>query len=389
MRGVRAVGVVAPTCLALALPVALASQTARPPGLGDGWTTAAPGEVGLNGGALTEVTEVVREGAFGNVHAILIERHGQLAYEAYFAGADERRGRDLGRVDFDVETPHDLRSVTKSVVSALIGIAVATGDIPSVRTPIADLLPDRRDLLDGEKSAISLHHLLTMSSGLEWDESLPYSDPRNDERRLDEAEDPVGFVLGRPLLSLPGSTWTYSGGSTQLLGAILERVTGRPLAEYASEVLFGPLGITDVDWAGDLAGTPAAASGLRLRARDVAKFGSLYLNGGRWNGGQVLPQGWIGASTRSHIENPDPSAPPFVAFEGYGYQWWVNTYETPVGRLDVATAVGNGGQRIIVIPSLRIVVTVLAGFYNDPRHFWTPERLLLEHILPAVTTAGP
>jgi CubicO group peptidase (beta-lactamase class C family) len=372
--------------LAVFLPGAASGQLS-PPDLGDGWRTSTARSLGLDEAALLGMTTAVRAGEFGNIHAVLIEREQRLVYEAYFTGPDERRGRSVGTVEFDAGTLHDLRSVSKSVLSALIGIAQANGSMPSVQTTIDQLVSTRIETLRGRKGQITLHHLLTMSSGLAWDESLPYSDPRNDERRLDSSDDPVGFVLERDLLSEPGSTWNYSGGSTQVLAELLEQATGQPLTEFARQMLFEPLGIADFEWLGDVAGAPSAASGLRLTPRDLAKFGSLYLNGGRWNGNQVLEPGWVAASTRSHVENPDPRAPPFVIFEGYGYQWWVNSYQTPLGPIDVATASGNGGQRVIVIPSLGLSVTILSGAYNDADYFWTPEHLLIRYIIPAVGPA--
>ena len=351
---------------------------------GDGWTTAEPSDVGLDGQALVRMTQSILSGDWGHIHALLIERRGKLAYEAYFAGPDQRWGRDLGTVEPDADRLHDLRSVSKTVTSTLVGIALGRGEIDSVDTPIVDLLPERSEALSGAKRAITLRHLLTMSSGLEWDESLPYSDPRNDERRLIDSEDPVGFVLGRQLVHEPGSTWTYSGGSTHLLGAILERRTGRPLAEYAAEVLFGPLAIVETEWLGNLAGIPAAASGLRMRPRDLAKIGSLFLHQGRWNGTQVVPPAWVEAALKAQAETPDPETPSFVLLAGYGYQWWINSFDTSLGPLDVMAAVGNGGQRLILVPELDLAVTLLSGDYNDPRHFWTPERLLIRHIIPAV-----
>ena len=361
------------------------AQDSSPPRLNDGWETARPADVGLDPQALAAMTEALRAGEFGNIHAVLVERRGRLVYEEYFAGPDASRGRDLGEVIFGVDTAHDLRSVTKSVTSALVGIAVARGDLTGVDTPLTELLPEYRALLTGAKSDITLRHMLTMSSGLTWDESLSYSDPMNYERRMIEAEDPIGFVLAQPLIEDPGSRWNYSGGDTQVLAAVLEAATTTPLLEYARMVLFEPLGVYEVDWPGYMAGTPSAASGLRLLPRDLAKIGSLFLNSGRWQDTSILPEAWIESSISSHIQNTSPSPPDFVLFEGYGYQWWVNTFATSLGQLDVATAVGNGGQRIILIPALDMVVTVLAGFYDDPQHFWTPERLLFQRILPAVT----
>ncbi|MEZ5320014.1 MAG: serine hydrolase [Vicinamibacterales bacterium] len=360
------------------------AQALDAPTEADGWQTAAPSAAGLDGAALLRMTEAIRRGDWGHVHAVLIEHGGRLAYEAYFPGPDQKRGQDIGTVAFTAETLHDVRSVSKTVTSTLVGIALARGEIASVRQRIASLLPDRAQALAGDKARITLEQVLAMSTGLDWDESAPYSDPTNDERRMGASDDPVGFVLGRALVHEPGSTWNYSGGATQVLAAILEHVTGRDLAGYATERLFAPLGISATEWLGDLAGTPSAASGLRLRARDVAKIGSLFLHQGRWNGRQVVPPAWVATALDAHIENPDPGSPPFVLRAAYGYQWWINTFQTALGPQDVMAAVGNGGQRIFVVPALDLVVTLLGGDYNDPRRFWTPEQLLIQQIIPTV-----
>jgi CubicO group peptidase (beta-lactamase class C family) len=161
-----------------------------------------------------------------------------------------------------------------------------------------------------------------------------------------------------------------------------------PIEDYARTKLFEPLGITDFEWLGDLAGMPAAASGLRLRPRDLAKFGSLYLHGGRWNGKQVLPARWVDESTRRHFMFRRRPGPNSTGEFGYSYFWWYNCYPTSAGLIEARTAVGNGQQRIFVLPGMDMVVTVLAGRYNDFTFGSTlATRILREHIVPAVKSA--
>lgn len=363
-----------------------------PPALNDGWETAAPGEVGLDPGRLAELTGALRSGEFGNVHALLIERDGKLIYEAYFEGEDWSWGSELGQVRFGRASLHDLRSVTKSVVSTLVGIALDRGLIASVDVPLRKLLPDHAHLLTGEKADLRLRHVLTMSAGLEWDEtSVPYTDPANDERRMNAAADPVAFTLDRPLVNEPGSTFNYSGGLTQVLAAVLEDATGQDVEAFAREALFGPLAIYDVVWRRMPASErPAAASGLRLRARDLAKLGSVFLHDGRWNDGEIVSAGWVEAATRPHLTFRFGDEPEFVAENGYGYQWWYGRYRTPGGELDAPTAAGNGSQRVILVPELGLSVTMFAGLYDtsDPEEIWMPDRLVVEHLLVAVEAAG-
>lgn len=139
-----------------------------------------------------------------------------------------------------------------------------------------------------------------------------------------------------------------------------------------------------MEWLGDLNGVPSAASGLRMTARELAKIGSLFLQDGKWNDAEVISESWVHETTRPHLELDTSSDPDFVLEGGYGYQWWYNEFRTGDGPRQVIAAVGNGGQRILLIPELDVSVTILSGFYNDPNHFWTPEILLLQHIIPSI-----
>jgi CubicO group peptidase (beta-lactamase class C family) len=331
---------------------------------------------------LEAMTEMIRRYPDWNLHAVLIERDGRLVYEEYFAGDDQKWGQPLGRVVFTRDTKHDLRSITKSVTSALAGIALASGKIRSLGQSLLDFFPEHAGQGNPEAARITLRHALTMSAGLDWNEDIPYTDPRNDEIVMTRSSDPVGYVLSRRRIAEPGTVWKYNGGLPQVLATIVQRRTGEPLRDYARKVLFEPLGISDFEWVGDLAGMPSAASGLRLRPRDLAKFGSLYLHDGQWSGRQIIPAEWVRESTRRHV----PLTSPVSAYgtHGYGYQWWHNCYRTAAGTLETPAAVGNGQQRIFVVPELRLVVTILAGRYNDPTAGRLPERLLLEQIIPAV-----
>src|SRR5918993_3280817 len=213
---------------------------------------------GVNKAALDALAEEVRTGKFGNTHALLVARRGQLAYEAYFKGDERNWGEDWTRgVAFSPDRLHDARSITKTVVSSLVGIALHQGHIASVDAPLSELLPAHRHLLTGPKAELTLRHLLTMTAGFAWNEDGPPTE--NDEHRMYASSDPLNYVLERELTSEPGKRWTYSGGTTHLLGAILERSTGKPLEQYAREVLFRPLGIKQFEWWGGFGGKPAPA----------------------------------------------------------------------------------------------------------------------------------
>lgn len=353
----------------------------------DSWQIARADSVGVEAIRLAELTQSMRAWPELGVHAILIERNGRLIYEEYFDGFDERWGLPLGRVKMTAETKHDLRSVTKSVISALVGIAHGEGKIPSLDEPIVKWFPEFPELNTPERRRVTLAHALSMTSGFDWNEDIPYNDPRNDEIRMTRDPQPLKYALARPFANDPGTEFKYNGGLTQVVAAVLVRATKSSLQDYARTKLFEPLGITDVEWVGDLAGMPSAASGLRLRARDLAKIGSLYLNGGKWNGKQVIPGSWIELSTRRQFRfRPRTGADAGGEF-GYGYFWWYSCYPSDKGLIEARAAVGNGQQRIFVLPNVNMVVTIFAGRYNDFTIGNTlGRRILLEHVIPAVKT---
>lgn len=378
--------------LALAAAQAAPRQDARPsayqpPALfDDGWKTASAGSTGLDQTRLAALTASMRAWPELGVHAILIERRGHLVYEEYFDGFDQRWGQPLGRVSMSRTSLHDVRSITKSVVSALVGIAAGAGAIRTLDAPVMEWFPEYADLNTPQRRRVTLAHMLSMTSGLEWNEDIPYTDPRNDEIRMTRDPEPLRYALSRPFAHEPGAEFTYNGGSTQVMAAVVSRATKRPLLDYARSMLFDPLGISEFEWLGELAGMPSAASGLRLRARDLAKFGSLYLHGGRWNGRQVIPAEWIELSTRRHFRfRPRPGADSGGEF-GYSYFWWYNCYPATAGLVEVRAAVGNGQQRVYVLPGLELAVTILAGRYNDPAASTLATRILRDHVIPAVET---
>lgn len=353
----------------------------------DGWKTANADSLGVDSTRLTMLTDAIRAWPELGVHAILIERDGRLIYEEYFDGFDERWGEPLGPIRMTAESRHDLRSVTKSITSALVGIAHKEGAIKSLDQPVVEWFPEYPELDTPERRRVTLAHVLAMTSGFEWNEEIPYNDPRNDEIQMTENSEPLRYALSRALTKNPGDEFNYNGGLTQVMAAVIERATRSSVEDYARKKLFEPMGITDVEWMGDLAGMPSAASGLRMRARDLAKFGSLYLHGGKWNGTQVLPSDWVDLSTRRHFRfRPRTGADAGGQF-GYAYFWWYSCYPSPAGLVEARAAVGNGQQRVFVLPELNMVITILAGRYND---FTTGgslgRRILVENIIPAVKT---
>ncbi len=293
-----------------------------------------------------------------DIHSVLVVRHDRLVFEHYFAGEDEQWGRPLGTVAYDAGMLHDLRSVTKSVVGLVVGIAVERGWIRSLDTPVLDYFPEYADLRTPEKERITVRHLLTMSLGLAWNEDLPYSNPANSERRMTDAPDPYRYVLEQPVETPAGTAYTYSGGSTALLSAILRKTSGKSLDELAQTLLFDPLGIKDVEWERYANGDPIAASGLRLRPRDLVKIGELVLAHGDWHGRQIVPADWIAAATAPQINGQ--------GLYFYGYQFWLGRSLVDKREVDWVAGVGYGGQRLFIVPDLDLVVLVHAGLYQSP-----------------------
>ncbi len=334
-------------------PAALPTQPAL---LGDGWERAEPQASGFDGARLQAVLAQMLNGD-ANLHAVLVERHGKLVAEAYRKGKDKPQFNLFARtVDFGPTVRHDTRSVGKSVIGLLVGIAQAQGKLGALSTPVIDFYPELKDLVTPELRKVTLEHLLTMSSGLTWRESgegFP-----NDEDRLAWKDSPTRFVLSRPPAAAPGSTFNYHSGGTVVLADLLGRVTQMPWTDYARTALFVPLGITDVEWITDLRGRPMANSGLRLRPRDMAKLGRLVLNHGAWKGQQLVPTPWVEAMLQPRLG---------TGFDGtqYGYQWWTGTVPWKGRPLAWRAAFGNGSQRIFIVPELDLTVVVTAGAYGD------------------------
>ena len=332
-----------------------------PEPLDDGWPVGSATAAGFDADSLAAIRLAIKNGAYPNTHALVIEHDGALVYEAYFGGTDERWGEPMGERVLDRDSLHDLRSISKSVTSLLLGIALGDGADAALAKPLVSFFPQAPENPGVER--ITLHHALTMSAGLAWNEmTVPYTSDENDELRLSTTSDPVGYVLSRPVEHVPGETWYYNGGLSQTIAGVIQELIGMPADAYAAEVLFGPLGITEYEWLGDPAWDPkmpAAASGLRLRARDLAKIGSLVLNDGRWQGTQVVPATWIAASTHRHVQEIAEWSND--GMWGYGYQWWVGSLPD---EQKVIAGFGNGNQRVFVVPDARLVVTIFAGEYD-------------------------
>ena len=324
----------------------------------DEWRTADPAAHGFDADELAEVERMVAE-AYTSVRSILVVRDGVLVYERYWNGADASDG-------------HDVRSVTKSVVSALVGIALDGGAMDGLDQTLGDLLGDHLPTdADPRTAVVTVRQLLSMTSGLPADERGIAGDPTIYDQ-ISGSADRIRACLALPLAAPPGAQWAYSNATSDLLAAIVADATGRSLLDFARERLFGPLGIdtddayepavvgwpptaeqieryqaSDVAWPTDAQGYHWGSAGLKLRARDLAKIGFLYLNEGRWAGEQIVPADYVRESTA-------PGELSTGSRDSYGYQWWIARRSGP----EAYSARGFGGQVIEVVPELDLVAVV-------------------------------
>lgn len=346
----------------------VAAADSAPAQRDDGWAVAKPSEAGFDPAALAALSETIESGEIRNVHAVLVAQAGRLVYERYLEGRDQRWGRPVGKRRFNHKSLHDLRSVTKSVTSALLGPALGGDYAAALEQPITSYFADLEGRFGRGVEQVKLRHVATMTAGLEWNEmEVPYTDRDNDEIRLSYTDEPVALVLGRPVRDPVGSRWYYNGGLTQVLAGLIRRRTGKPLDRFAEEALFGPLGITRYEWLGSPGWrsglSPSAASGLRLTARDLAKIGQLFLQGGAWAGRQVIDREWVTLSTTRHVQDIPWGR---GGVYGYGFMWYPGRTKGPDGYR-VVRASGNGDQRLFIVPHAEVVVVVFAGNYNNYR----------------------
>jgi CubicO group peptidase (beta-lactamase class C family) len=329
------------------------------------WQECKPGDVGISEDAIPLLTEDLERTRYRNIHSVLLARDGLLAHEWYGGGLYED-----GEVHtFDRDTLHSLHSVTKTFTSTAIGIAIDRGLLAGLDVPLVSLFPDHAAALTGPKAALTVRHLATMTGGLRWDEeTYPYTDARNDHVALALSDDSIAYAFGLPVVAEPGSTFLYSSALSMVLGEVVHRVSGQRLDEFAREHLFAPLSIATDGWYRYPNGVVQAGGGLSLRPIDAIKLGQLFLDGGQWDGQQVVSPEWAAAATR-------PQAPGGE----YGYRWWLDTW--PDGHTGYS-ARGRGGQFVFVVPEERLV----AGFtgWNDGEGWDQAKDIMSRHVLPAL-----
>ncbi len=322
----------------------------------DGWKTADPLDQGVDPSALDAVA-VRATGEVPAISALLAVRHGYLVFERYFDS-------------YEPGTPINVRSVTKSVTGTLTGAARRRGLIDSLERTVADLIPDRIPAgADPNVANVTLWEWLTMTSGLQWDAA-------GDWQRLLAASDWVAMTLGLPVTGIPTQTYVYNTGGSHVLGVMVATAAGKPLQDFAQEVLWKPLGIKPGDWMRSPQDEVCGGSGLELTPHDMLKLGYLYLHNGAWDGEQIMVPEFVANATTWQSAGDATGG-----WAGYGYQWWITA--TDAGYPSYF-ALGYGGQHIYVVPALDLVVVAAIERRVDPSELRTP-RYLIESIAAACT----
>lgn len=334
-----------------------------------GWQRVTPIKVGLDERALDTLDADLASGKYGLVDSFQIFRCGEQAFERKYAhdyasiyGKEAKtRGPLNARLSgpynyFDPEWHpyykgtglHTMQSVSKTVTSIIFGIAMTRGDFKgNLTTPVLTYFDvSKIKNVDERKRRMTLENVLTMTTGIEWDEDVPYDDPRSDSSLMEATDDWVQYVMDKPMAKDPGTVFNYSSGATELLAYIFKKDTGQDIDAYGEKYLFAPLGIKH-HWKRTYLGVVDTEGGLYLAGGDLAKLGYLYLHGGMWADRRIVSEEWVKRSTTSHVDTGLPEV-------GYGFQWWL--YKN--GKQPVWMALGIGGQRLFVFPESQMIATI-------------------------------
>lgn len=313
---------------------------------------------------LTEMEKLISKDSLPNTHSVLISKKGKIVYENYFDG-------------YNANIPHDMRSASKSISSAIVGIAKDKSLFTSVEQSIFDFLPEKYQThKDSLKTEIDIQSLLTMSSGLDADDYTRERKSSASENNYQPTRDWTETVLKAPMINKPNTEANYGSANPYLLGIAMDSVISEPLELFMDKYLFQKLEISNYIVQTDLNGNPYFGGGMYLTPKDMLKFGELYLNKGKWKSKRVLSKKWVKNSFKNYrnLENvPDKN--------GYGYLWWHNTYQAKGKNIESIEARGAGGQYIFVVPCLKTVVVITSGNYRNGKT-QQPEILFEEYILP-------
>ncbi|MBX2814852.1 MAG: beta-lactamase family protein [Saprospiraceae bacterium] len=336
-------------------------STARPPQTDDGWPTASMEKFQIRKDLLEGMIASIQAGELENTNSVLIAHQNSLVFESYFSG-------------FHEGIPHDQRSGSKSIASAMIGIAIEDGVLDGVNQKLYDCLPDAVQYTrDAQKEQIRLHDLLTMSAGLDVSGAAS-------EGRYQSSDNWLKTVVEAPMAHEPGTYTDYGSANPFLLGVSLAEKLDQPLEHYMDQRLLNPLGITNyIIQTEETRTMPYFGGGMYLTPRDMLKFGQLYLNVGTWNSKRIISEEWVYASFEKHSRLEDVKDK-----NEYGYQWWHKTYRVGNTQIESIEARGAGGQYIFVLPALESVVAITSGNFRNGKLLQQPEAILEQYILPAL-----
>lgn len=362
------------------------------------WPTATPDSVGLDARVLSEFDGELAAGKFGYIDTMAIFRHGKLVYDRTYKHDYERIYGELARTPgplnaHDFGGPynsynswwhpfyrrgdlHTMQSVTKSVTSVLVGVARARGEFPDLDTPVLKYFDESKVAnIDDRKRRMTLRHLLTMTSGLDWNEDLPYDNPNNAASVMEATFDWVKHVIDKPMAREPGAAFNYNSGATQLLAHVFRTATGKDIEEYAARHLFAPLGIDNFHWKRSPTGLADCEGGLYLRPHDMAKICYLLHKNGSWEGKAVVTPEWVKESIAASVAVPGESTK-------YGYKWWLYPYG-PDGSHWAWAGSGFGDQLPIVVPEYDLIMVFTGWNIVSDRPSLSHE-VVLERVLRAI-----
>ncbi len=321
------------------------SQTGKynyqtPKKFNDGWEVSSLQAEGIDTRIIEDITaEILDEDSYENVLSMLIIKNSKLVHEAYSPYCQRN-------------TLHVIASITKTVTSTLIGLAIDKGFIESVDSKVYDLIPEYRDLItDSRFNKISLKNIMTMTSGIDWNERVSYNDPRNSEYQMVESENWMKYVLSRGIKYAPETIYNYNTGSIHLLSAVIKSVSGLYAHQFAEKYLLHPMGIYGYQWNKDPMGYPCTGGtdgGIGLRTRDIAKFGWLFLKDGTWKGKRIISEKWVKEAPVKHNE--------LSGRRRYAYNWFSGTKTVNRKQFEYIASFGYGGQTLYIVPKYDLII---------------------------------
>jgi CubicO group peptidase (beta-lactamase class C family) len=355
-------------------------QYQQPLSLNDAMVTGTLAEHSVNQTLIEAMFTAIDNQEFTGIDSVLIMRDGVLVLDELLRTELGDHDRFIGNQDINT---HSMQSVSKSFVSAVIGIAIDQGHINSTDDLMLSYFPEYAVVNndDVRKRAWTIDDFLTMQTGLQWDEwTHPFSSPSNSLGSIYQTSNNyIETLFNLPMANEPGSTFAYSTIASVALGGLVENATGEPFEEYANKHLFEPLGMDSAIWAHTPTGRAHTGGGLWLSSRDMIKFGQLFLQNGTFNGERIISQEWINRSSQSRVLLTQ-----YLLWEGYGYQWWIDNFRDNTNQLHgIYSANGNGGQFIFVWPEKNAVI-VFTGQNYDSSKLYQPQQMMRQFIIPAM-----